>query len=227
MRRTENRFSDCIHALEDLPRPEMGMVAFGFIHFYYWWILRVHGTERAGENLSEAQELALRLLRLEKADPVKAKARLFKEFDSYVEAFQKLEIKEIRTIGYWSGEGPSNDHHPDAEDFIVDAPYPHQADVVAYLKKGTRMPHISLGFSICRICGISNGTQDLSDGKYMWPEGLAHYVEAHQLRLPAEFEKHVLSDWQPVDTENMWPGSYRIKTDWWDGMKKSPFKEKK
>ncbi|MFT5048691.1 MAG: hypothetical protein ACI8QZ_000078 [Chlamydiales bacterium] len=31
------------------------------------------------------------------------------------------------------------------------------------------------------------GSRCLTDGEWVWPEGLAHYVEAHHVRLPDEF----------------------------------------
>lgn len=35
------------------------------------------------------------------------------------------------------------------------------------------------------------GHRDLTDGVYVWPEGLAHYVKAHAVRLPDDFLAHV------------------------------------
>jgi hypothetical protein len=37
------------------------------------------------------------------------------------------------------------------------------------------------------------GSGELSDGRYVWPEGLAHYVAEHGVRLPNEFVHHVLA----------------------------------
>ena len=36
------------------------------------------------------------------------------------------------------------------------------------------------------------GVADISDGTWLWPEGLAHYVEAHKILLPAEFVEDVV-----------------------------------
>ena len=35
------------------------------------------------------------------------------------------------------------------------------------------------------------GTQDLTDGTWVWPEGLAHYVRVHGIALPDEFVAHM------------------------------------
>lgn len=38
---------------------------------------------------------------------------------------------------------------------------------------------------MCRVCGVRNGSAELTDGEnFVWPEGLAHYVESHDVRLP-------------------------------------------
>ena len=36
------------------------------------------------------------------------------------------------------------------------------------------------------------GTTCLSDGRFIWPRGLAHYVDKHFVRLPEEFVHHAL-----------------------------------
>ena len=47
-----------------------------------------------------------------------------------------------------------------------------------------------MGYSLCRICGVTNGNLELTDGLFVWLEGLGHYVHEHAVRLPAEFEEH-------------------------------------
>lgn len=94
----------------------------------------------------------------------------------------------LRLIGYWR-----NDEHPE---------YPDPADLVDeswgrderfetwwYLLGGT-YGTAYMGKSICRICGELNGSGEYSDGTYEWPEGLAHYVQDHAVRLPEEFVAH-------------------------------------
>jgi len=45
------------------------------------------------------------------------------------------------------------------------------------------------GGSTCRfLCeNKSVGNKELTDGVWVWPEGLAHYVEVHDVLLPSEF----------------------------------------
>jgi hypothetical protein len=49
------------------------------------------------------------------------------------------------------------------------------------------------GLSRCRFCGSLNGSAELMDGAYCWPEGLAHYVSEHQVRPPADFVAHTMA----------------------------------
>lgn len=70
-----------------------------------------------------------------------------------------------------------------------------------------------LGYARCRFrCGVVNeemGCRDLSDGVWVWPEGLVHYVKEHNLRLPDEFVSHarvhnwLVSDETIVDEESI------------------------
>ena len=67
-----------------------------------------------------------------------------------------------------------------------------------------------LGESVCVICGAQNGSLELSDGTYSWPEGFAHYVSAHNVRPPIEFERHVLEALEALEaqesTDSWWRG---------------------
>jgi hypothetical protein len=89
-----------------------------------------------------------------------------------------------------------------------------------------------MGYSFCRFeCGIPNnamGDSDLSDGEWLWPEGLAHYVERHSVRLPDEFIQTMRShSWQVPAGLEFSPGAKRMvlknvgywfdpESDWFD-----------
>jgi hypothetical protein len=61
--------------------------------------------------------------------------------------------------------------------------------MVEYLRSG-RPCATYRGLSPCRFgCG-ENGTIEQTDGVFAWPDGLAHYVEVHSVRLPASFIEH-------------------------------------
>lgn len=65
--------------------------------------------------------------------------------------------------------------------------------VAAYLARGT-VVETYRGYSPCRLCDLDNGFRELSDGRYVWPEGLRHYVLEHGVRLPEPFVAHVLAE---------------------------------
>jgi hypothetical protein len=98
------------------------------------------------------------------------------------------EVRLIR-IGYWSSG--SGDEWPKVDEFVDLGWDPEErARIVAYLRRGL-VARAYMGYSTCRVCGQRNGSVELSDGTYLWPEGLAHYVEQHGVRLSGEFTGHV------------------------------------
>ncbi len=97
----------------------------------------------------------------------------------------------MRRVGYWRNR--QQPELPDPEEFIdTDADRQLLEEVGRYLANGTSLAAY-MGFSTCRICGEPNGSAEFSDGVYVWPEGLAHYVRDHCVRLPPELEQHALA----------------------------------
>jgi hypothetical protein len=64
------------------------------------------------------------------------------------------------------------------------------------------------GLSHCRFCHIQNGSREFSDGTYLWPEGLAHYVKDHGVRLPEEFVRHATRAIDSLESAD-------VDQDWW------------
>ena len=98
--------------------------------------------------------------------------------------------KHYKAIGFWHSE--QEPYFPDPAWFIDknwDAA--ERQIVIDYLKKGTAIVYYR-GFSWCRFkCHGGFGTTDLTDGTYVYPEGLVHYIEEHDVRLPDDFIHHV------------------------------------
>ena len=46
------------------------------------------------------------------------------------------------------------------------------------------------GWYLKKAGALLNGCLELCDDMWCWPEGLAHYVEVHEIRLPDEFVAH-------------------------------------
>lgn len=110
-----------------------------------------------------------------------------------------MQPSSLIAIGFWYSEQEPHFPHPRA---LVGAGY-GQRDlkrICEYLRSGKEFMGY-LGYSSCRFgCRIPDsrmGSCDLTDGVWLWPEGLAHYVETHDVRLPEKFvEKALKSGWK-------------------------------
>lgn len=107
----------------------------------------------------------------------------------YARAMQRL-----ASIGYWSNDfAPSR--YPDPRALVGRWLPARRAAVVAYLRRGALFERYQAS-SYCRFaCGVTMramGQRDLFDGVFIWPEGLAHYVAVHAVRLPERFIRHAL-----------------------------------
>ena len=83
---------------------------------------------------------------------------------------------------------------PSMKDFFQENKYENQDKIVAYLKAGKPvMVQTSVAKDV--FTGAHLGTEKvfLSDGTYGWNSDLVYYVEKYNLKLPKEFEKHVLT----------------------------------
>lgn len=115
-------------------------------------------------------------------------------------------------VGYWKERGKDNYIDPN---LLVNLNW-QKADrenIVSYLKGGKFMNGY-FGWSTCRICGCKNGATELTDGLFCWPEGLAHYVEKHNVMLPDEFVEHMrAADFNPAAKMNNFQN---LNQDFWN-----------
>jgi hypothetical protein len=110
-------------------------------------------------------------------------------------------------IGYWRRSVTFVPGHnwlgSTAAEELMDLPWPEdyidetwnaaeKAVVISYIRKQTQSAQQWRGFSACRLCGETLGTQCLTDGTYIWPEMFEHYLEAHSCKPPQVFIDHVL-----------------------------------
>lgn len=116
---------------------------------------------------------------------------------------------KLELIGYWRDE-----RQPDWPDpnWFVDPEWQSEEreDLAAYLSKGV-LVRAYMGLSNCRLCGRTNGSVELTDGAFLWPEGLAHYVHAHSVRLPQRFIDHT-----KIRVEQL--ASSEVDSSWWKGQ---------
>lgn len=106
-------------------------------------------------------------------------------------------------IGYWrreEGGGLPADHRwPSPQSYVGETWDEVERDQVhEYLTRGF-VVRACMGSSPCRLCGVSNGSLELSDAVYVWPEGLAHYVRDHGVRPPEPLVTHVLSTTEELE----------------------------
>jgi hypothetical protein len=112
----------------------------------------------------------------------------------------KPNVRGLPHLGYWAeNQDPLKDRYeakrimlPWPGDFLDPDWRGHEKNmVIAHLRDAPNVDQY-LGYATCRICGIQCGATDKSDGAYVWPSGLAHYVEAHSLRPPPDFVHHII-----------------------------------
>jgi hypothetical protein len=116
----------------------------------------------------------------------------------------------LRRIGFWAAiDNPDHDSRwPDVRKFVD--PAWNESDRLSagfYLDRGMSV-NAWMGCSSCRFCGTNNGCEDLTDGTYLWPEGLAHYIREHQVRLPDEFIHHMYAETARLE-------QLPVDDDWW------------
>jgi hypothetical protein len=109
-------------------------------------------------------------------------------------------------IGYWSGDWPN------PESFVDHSWDPEERDVIAMYLSGGLIVRTYMGYSKCRFCGKQNGDVELSDGVFVWPEGLSHYVETHAIRLPDRFVTHALGNIDSLESADR-------DEEWWKSLR--------
>ncbi len=110
------------------------------------------------------------------------------EADAYVTFLRELHDKEARS---------GRPFLPDPQRILdVLGPARYDDGVLRYLERGL-VAKSFMGFSVCRCCARADGTmgtRDLTDGEWVWPQGLAHYVREHSLPLPAQFIERIIAN---------------------------------
>lgn len=138
--------------------------------------------------------------------------------ETIAEAAQSIPSAPLIEIGFWADPRDPEDPRP-LPARLVDEEWALSTEahaVALYLHSGF-LESYELGYSFCRFgCGDRGhsrgdgftwfgrkvratgrlpdkfmGCCTLTDGKYAWPEGFAHYVSTHAVRPPEEFLTHV------------------------------------
>lgn len=124
--------------------------------------------------------------------------------------------KTLRGIGYWHSVDQPD--YPDPGKFVDEQWSSEERNrILDYLTSGSEMPYAAAGVSWCRFrCGVHGlGALEYTDGIHLWPEGLAHYIEKHNVRLPQRTAESMLSSQYIVSV----PSSFDIDWTWWKEQK--------
>ena len=117
-------------------------------------------------------------------------------------------MNRLLLIGYWRGAGPGDNDWPDVREFVDSSWDARERRLVSgFLRLGAFAPYMCAGFSTCRFCGMANGSREQTDGSFIWPDGLAHYLERRDVRLPAWFVDHALASidaMTDIDVDESW-----------------------
>lgn len=99
-------------------------------------------------------------------------------------------MTSLRMLGYW--RNAAHPEYPDPADLVDEGWDEDEKNAVSWFLCSGLIARAYMGYSPCRICGNNNGAVDYTDGVYMWPEGLHHYVDEHAVRLPQELVEHAV-----------------------------------
>lgn len=130
-------------------------------------------------------------------------------------------------IGFWNNGVEYEDYIWPQE--LVGEKHPNSAEICSYLSRGVKAA-AWMGYSYCRICGKTLGSHCLTDGFYIWPEKLEHYVSEHNVRLPEEFIEHACKKhWEITIQDNIDLRHFRPKENyifWKEWCRKNSDSEK-
>ena len=111
--------------------------------------------------------------------------------------------KGRKIIGYWSDQAliagvwtyALVTIYPNARDWVDTSWNDAERNKVILYLLGSGREHASYrGPSRCRFCDKHNGSREFTDGVYIWPSGLEHYLAKHGVKPPQEFIDHVIRE---------------------------------
>ncbi|MFD5087508.1 hypothetical protein ACFWOG_33370 [Kitasatospora sp. NPDC058406] len=114
-----------------------------------------------------------------------------------------------KALGFWYSPESPGLPHPSA---LIDPDWSEsERSMIFDCLEGGQLARRFMGVSSCRICGIPNGSAELTDGEFIWPAGLGHYMLEHSVRrrgrLPPALLRHALvrlADLEEASTDRSW-----------------------
>jgi hypothetical protein len=99
---------------------------------------------------------------------------------------------DLQPVGFWYSEREPWLPHP-RKSVAPRWSDSQRTAVIDYLLRPEDVVHY-MGLSPCRMCDRLVGSREFTDGTWVWPEGLVHYLDVHQVRPPADFVAWVLAN---------------------------------
>ncbi|MEM1177971.1 MAG: ADP-ribosylglycohydrolase family protein [Acidobacteriota bacterium] len=120
-----------------------------------------------------------------------------------------------KLIGVWMHSLDDVDLPPPQE-LVGDVPEPLRRELADYLDAGEEFCRYRCCGTPCLFgCGHAFGNRELTDGVWVWPDDLGHYVWDHGVRLPEAFIGHVrrhrspkIEGWTPPDFPDADPSEW-------------------
>ena len=101
-----------------------------------------------------------------------------------------MSVSVLRREGFWFSI--SEPHYPVPKPFNKE--WDGQKDFLVALKRkeGKASKDQYRGMSTCRICFKLNGSEEYTLEGWVWPSGLKHYIQDHNVKPTQEFIDFVL-----------------------------------
>ena len=120
----------------------------------------------------------------------------------------------FKRIGFWNN-GVEYGEYIWPQELVSPRPITHREEIASYLSNGI-VAMRWMGYSGCRICGATLGTTCLTDGTWIWPEKLEHYVLEHNVQLPEEFVSYAeFNNWKRPKVGRIYETRVKAPEEFW------------
>jgi len=103
----------------------------------------------------------------------------------------------MKCLGYWIRSLDDSEFFPPQE-FVGPMDADVRLVVADYLDRGDERQIYRSHLSCRFCCGYEVVYRKLTDGRWVWPSDLGHYVREHGITLPSDFVEHVRSHPAPL-----------------------------
>jgi hypothetical protein len=114
-----------------------------------------------------------------------------------------VDNKPMRYIGRWI-DSLKDIEYPPPHELVGEYDTTAKRKVVDYLNSG-HVLWVYRGFASCLFqCGYSEPYTERTDGKWVWPCDLAHYVDAHSVLVPPDFIADAVASTVLPEFDDQW-----------------------